>query len=125
MPFPGTYNFNYYKGDTFQFIIYPKASDGTAFDMTPYMYHVSTNPNNVKFRIASSRGSSPVPTYSATLTSVVNDVDNIVTCTITSTQGANLSSATTYYYDLQITDGTVVYTLLTGTITVTDDIYGA
>ena len=38
MAFPGTLNINYYKGDTYEFNIYPKKStDGSAFDLTSFM----------------------------------------------------------------------------------------
>ena len=36
MAFPGTYNFSYYKGDTSEFVIRPKNSDGSSFDLTGY-----------------------------------------------------------------------------------------
>ena len=36
MAFPGTYNFSYYKGDTNEFVIRPKNSSGSAFDLTGY-----------------------------------------------------------------------------------------
>lgn len=127
MAFPATYNFRYYRGDTLQFIIRPKNADGTAFDLTPFMYNVTTNPNNVKFVIASSRGTSP--TYSYNGSGLVDDTAgaDTVTCTIAPTVGDDLTSNITWVYDVQIADAVnnVVYTLLTGTITVTEDISGA
>ena len=36
MAFPGTYNFNYYKGDTFEIIVKPKTSDGNPIDLTDF-----------------------------------------------------------------------------------------
>ena len=124
MAFPGTYNFNYYVGDTFEFIISPKDATGVALDMTPYMYNVTTNPNNVKFRIANKRGHTPTPTFYTTGTAVVNDTDNIVLCKISASTGSTLVSGTLYYYDVQISDNTNIYTILTGTSTPTDDVYG-
>ena len=41
MAFPATYDFNYYKGDTFEFRIYPKKNDGTVFDLSTF--YVPTN----------------------------------------------------------------------------------
>ncbi len=38
MAFPGTYNINYYKGDTYQFRIYPKDTAGYPFDLSVYRY---------------------------------------------------------------------------------------
>ena len=118
MAFPGTYNFSYYRGDTYQFVIRPKNANGTTFALDDY--------ENVDFTIANVRGSAGVQT-SATAT--INTTTDIVTCTITPDQGRELVAGTTYVYDVQITDTTtdpdVVFTLLTGTITVTDDITGA
>jgi len=51
--------------------------------------------------------------------------DNSLICSIPPSEGNKLSSGTIYYYDVSIenkTDPNIVYTLLTGTITVTDDI---
>ena len=50
MAFPGTYNFNYYRGDTFQFIVRPKDANGDQFDLDGY---------TAGFTIASSRGATP------------------------------------------------------------------
>ena len=50
MSFPGTYNINYYKGDTFEFRVYPKDSSGAPFDLTGYQS------SDVKFSIAAARG---------------------------------------------------------------------
>lgn len=113
MAFPSTYNFNYYRGDTAQFVARPKnANDGSPFDLTGY---------TGVFKIADVRGSSGTQ---ITATATVNDTTDIVTCTISSSVGRNLAQGT-YLYDVQITSSTQVFTLLTGTITVTDDIAGA
>lgn len=116
MAFPGTYNFNYYRGDTYQFIIRPKGANGAAFSLDAYA-------GNADFTIANVRGSSGSQ-ISATAT--VDTAQDIVTCTITPTQGRLLVAGTTYVYDVQIDNGAgVIYTLLTGNITVTDDVTGA
>jgi hypothetical protein len=117
MAFPSTYNFNYYRGDTAQFVARPKnANDGSSFDLTNY---------SAIFRIANQRGSAATQ-YEGS--AVVNATTDIITCTITPTVGRTLAAGT-YVYDVQITDTIpnpdVIYTLLTGTITVTDDIAGA
>ena len=121
MAFPGTYNFNYYRGDTFQFIIRPKDGNGDPFPLDAY----SVPPAGANFTISSARGPNPAFTYNAT--AVVNPVDDIVTCTISPTTGRNLTTNRTWFYDVQIKDSasTNVFTLLTGQITVTDDITGA
>jgi hypothetical protein len=113
MAFPGSYNFNYYRGDTAEFVIRPKNANGSAFDLTGY---------TSEFFIANQRG--PAATqYEAQ--AVVNATTDIVTCTILPGVGRELSPGT-YVYDVQITSGAaVIFTLLTGTVTVTDDITGA
>lgn len=111
MAFPGTYNFNYYRGDTFSIIVRPKDANGDQFDLTGY---------TASFTIAAGRGPSATPFYSGV--AVINTVDDIVTATISASTGNNLLPTSTWVYDIQITDGTTVYTLLTGTITVTDDV---
>lgn len=116
MAFPGTYNFNYYRGDTFSFIVRPKDTNGDAFVLG------GDNPFTASFTIANKRGTGATQ---YTGTAVVNTVDNIVTCTISASTGRNLAPTTSWVYDVQITNGTIIYTLLTGTITSTDDITGA
>ena len=116
MAFPGTYNFNYYRGDTAEFVVRPKTANGSAYDLTNY---------TATFTIANRRGSTGTQ-YVATAT--VNDTTDIVTCTITPAVGRTLAAGT-YVYDIQITDPTpnpdVILTILTGSITVTDDVTGA
>ena len=116
MAFPGSYNFNYYRGDTFQFVIRPKIANGGVFDLLNY---------TAIFTIANARGAGATQYSNAEgMTAVVNATTDIVTCTITPA-GGNQLSAGSYVYDVEITNGTQVYTLLTGSITVTDDITGA
>lgn len=114
MAFPGTYNFSYYKGDTYEFVLRPKNPNGASFPLTGY---------NAEFFIATSRGDNP--TYSVEATAVVNTSNNTVTCTITPAVGGTLNAGT-YVYDVQIDSGSsLVYTLVTGTITVTEQVTGA
>ena len=114
MAFPGTYNFNYYKGDTNQFVIRPKNSNGSTFALDGY---------TAEFFIASSRGDNP--SFSVEADAVVNTSTDIVTCTIEPSVGSTLNAGT-YVYDVQISDGiSIVYTLVTGTITVTEQVTGA
>jgi hypothetical protein len=113
MAFPGTYNFNYYRGDTFQFIVRPKDAVGDQFDLTGY---------TAIFTIANQRG--PGATQHVG-TAVVNTVDDIVTCTISSAIGRELVPTTPWVYDVQITNGTNIYTVLTGNVVSTNDITGA
>ena len=113
MAFPGSYNFNYYRGDRYEFVIRPKNSNGDAFDLTGY---------SASFVVANARGENKTQ-YE--MQAVVSGVTDTVTCTILPGAGEDLVAGT-YVYDVQIDSGpTLVYTLLTGTITVTDDISGA
>lgn len=114
MSFPATYNIRYYKGDLYQFVIRPKTSAGDIYpidDSTYYAY----------FRISTERDGPSGSTVSGD-TSIS---DNAVTCELRPSIGSNLNPGTTYYYDVSIQDKTnsnIVYTLLTGTISVTGDI---
>ena len=114
MSFPGTFNFSYYKGDTNQFVIRPKTSNGGAFDLSGY---------TANFFIASSRGNNP--SFRVQAQAVVDTVNDTVTCTILPGVGGTLSAGT-FVYDVEITSGiSLVFTLLTGTITVTEQVTGA
>jgi hypothetical protein len=112
MAFPGTYNFNYYRGDTAEFVVRPKNTNGTTFDLTGY---------TGSFTIANRRGSSGSQIIAS---ASVNSETDTVTCSIIPNTGRELASGT-YVYDVQIANGLQIYTLVTGTITVTDDVTGA
>ena len=116
MAFPGTYNFSYYRGDTYQFVIRPKNANGSTMSLDAYE-------GNEIFTIANRRGSTGIQVNATAVIDIAND---LVTCTIEPTQGRQLVAGTTYVYDVQIDNGAgVIYTLLTGSITVTDDVSGA
>lgn len=115
MAFPGIYNLNLYSGDTFEFVVVPRNSDGSDFSLTGY---------TAAMRIASSRGNNP--SFSTPVQTSVNTTLNTVTCTILPGVSSQLSAGTTYVYDVEITNGTTkVYTLLTGNISVTEDVTNA
>jgi hypothetical protein len=113
MAFPGTFNFNYYEGDRYEFSISPKNSDGSAFDLSNY---------TSQFKIATSRGPGATQ-FSATATIS----EGQVVCTILPEVGRALVAGTPYVYDVEISKqaGAFVFTLLTGNITVTADVSGA
>ena len=114
MAFPGTYNFSYYKGDTSEFVIRPKNSDGSSFDLTGY---------TADFFIASSRGNTP--SFRVEAQAVVSAVNDTVTCTILPGVGGTLNAGT-FVYDVEITSGpSTIFTLVTGNITVTEQVTGA
>jgi hypothetical protein len=115
MAFPGTYNFTYYKGDTFEFRISPRNADGTVFDLTGY---------EAAFTISTARGAAGQANRRSGY-SVISGSD--VFCAITPTASETLPPATSYVYDVEIRNLTStpypkVYTLLTGNITIQDQI---
>jgi hypothetical protein len=122
MAFPGTYNISYYKGDTFEFKVYPKDASGAAFNLTDFLAN-----GTAKFTIATARGTGATQVLgTATISSDLTHV----ACVITPSQGSTLSSAVQYVYDVEISrtvSGSYpyVYTLLTGTVSVTDQVSGA
>jgi hypothetical protein len=117
MAFPGTYNFNYYAGDTFEFFVYPKNSTGGVFDdLSDY---------TPLFVVAESRGASASVIDSLDINSAsatIIDGDR-VSCTILPDGGRQLVNPT-YLYDVQIENNIngKIFTLLTGTISVTQDV---
>ena len=114
MSFPGNYNIRYYRGDLYQFVIRPKTSAGE-------IYPIDSSTYFAYFRISTQRGGSSGNTIVAN-TSIS---DNAVTCELRPLIGNSLTPGTTYFYDVSIqdqSDSNIVYTLLTGTISVTGDI---
>jgi hypothetical protein len=126
MAFPGTYNFSYYKGDTFTFVIYPKTSTGSAFDLTSYTE--DQGGNGASFTVADARGSAGASSQLSGTATISLD-DNSITCTLTPDIGSQLDANTSYVYDVQIDKGSgasaTVFTLLTGSISITDQVTGA
>ena len=120
MAFPGTYNFSYYRGDTFEFKVYPKDAGGGIFDLTGYGTPV--------FKISNARGSAGVGNQVDGYAVVSADKTHIL-CVIEPEVGIGLAGGQTYVYDIEITksgaDYTRKYTLLNGNITVTEHITGA
>lgn len=130
MSFPGTYNINYYKGDTYQFRIYPKDSSGNTFDLSEYRYDHDSNPSTDQwdtaiFAFAETRGGNSATGYHKCLAKI-SDNGNYVTCTIRPEDSSYLDPTKTYVYDVQVTkpgtDYPMVLTLLTGNISVTDQV---
>lgn len=115
MAFPGTYNINYYKGDTLSFDIYPKDSSGNAFNMSGY---------TAEFTLATARGSSATQ-----FTASAEIVSDKITCLISPAVGGQLDASLQYVYDVQIsnpdTTPATIYTVLTGTVTIKDQVTGA
>ena len=116
MAFPGTYNISYYKGDTYEFRIYPKDASGSPFPLTGY---------GVKFSFSQSRGTTGTATYHEAY-AILHASEGYILCTIRPTDSSYLIAGTNYVYDVEITkSGTPynqVHTILTGNITVTDQV---
>lgn len=114
MAFPGTYNFSYYKGDTLEFNIYPKTANGDPFDLTDF--------DNAVFTAARSRGVSEENLIN--LFAQFDPTKQYITCRILPATGLSfVADNTPYIYDIQINNGSnIVYTLLTGQITITEQI---
>jgi hypothetical protein len=118
MAFPGELNINYYKGDTHEFKIYPQKADNSIFQLDDY--------SNATFKIAEVRGAAGVADQ-ITGSAIISTDGTHITCAITPANGALMDSSITYEYDVQIYapgSGTYdkVFTLLTGSISVTDDV---
>lgn len=118
MAFPATFNINYYKGDTYEFRIYPKDKSGSVFNVSSY--------TDVKFTINTARGVSAnaIEGYAQ-----ISDDGSYVQCAILPANGAAMTAGTTYVYDVEIKKTSspynLVYTLLTGNITIKDQVTGA
>jgi hypothetical protein len=82
--------------------------------------------DGAKFVVSTSRGSSGVP-GKITCTAQISIADNSITCTISPALGNQMNANTSYVYDVEISKGSgaTVFTLLTGTISVTDQVSGA
>jgi len=116
MAFPGTFNIDYYRGDTYEFKIYPKDSTGAPFSLFGY-----TSP---KFTIATSRGEFLPDNITSCYASIEDDH---ILCAIRPTDGERLSTEKSpYYYDVEIINYSgeyqKLYTILTGTVSVTEQV---
>lgn len=113
MSFPATFNISYYKGDLYQFVIRPKTSTGDPFP-------ISDTTHNAYFYISTTRGGSSTSTIQG---SAAIQNGNVVV-TIVPSIGNQLSQPS-YFYDVSVEkkdNNTELYTLVTGTISITSDI---
>lgn len=142
MAFPATYDFNYYKGDTFEFRIYPKKNDGTVYDLSGFydsnaLYNTnaidlvtgSAPYEQARFSIAQTRGSADLNVIKCYAR--ISPDSTHVQCAIRPTEGNQLIPGTEYVYDVEVRVPTggpdnpfyeKVITLMTGKITVTDQV---
>lgn len=118
MAFPGELNINYYKGDTHEFKVYPQKTDGSIFYLTDF--------GNATFTIAEARGQAGLSTQMTGSAKISNDGTHIV-CAITPENGKLMDPIKTYFYDVQVYSQGAdtydkVFTILTGNISVRDDV---
>jgi len=119
MAFPGELNINYYKGDTHEFKVYPQKTDGSIFYLSDY--------TNSTFTIAESRGTAGVALGQIHASARISSDGTNVTCAITPENGKLMDPTKTYVYDVQVYSQGAdtydkVFTLITGSISVTDDV---
>jgi uncharacterized repeat protein (TIGR02543 family) len=117
MAFPGELNINYYKGDTHEFKVYPQKTDGSTFGLSDY--------GNSTFTIAESRGAAGVALGQISASARI--FSDYILCAITPENGKLMDPTKTYVYDIQVYRQGAdtydkVFTLLTGSISVTDDV---
>jgi hypothetical protein len=115
MAFPGTYDINYYRGDTFEFRIYPRDNSGEAFSLQGYLPPY--------FTIANAKGDAATVIKTGYAEIVSNEY---IKCAITPDIGNELVAGTQYVYDVEIakpgTDYNYIYTLLNGRVTVFEQV---
>lgn len=116
MAFPGRYDINYYKGDTFEFRIYPKDSSGNAFQFDSY--------TQFRFTISDQLGDNETRTEINGFAK--NENNQYILCAITPENGLAMNAGQTYYYDVEIgklgNDYDFIYTLLQGNISVSEQV---
>jgi hypothetical protein len=115
MAFPGTYDINYYRGDTFEFRIYPRDNSGEPFSLQGYLPPY--------FTIADVKG----PAATVSLTGYAEIVANeYIKCAITPEIGNQLIAGTQYVYDVEIAKPNspynYIYTLLNGRLSVAEQV---
>jgi hypothetical protein len=121
MTFPGTYNISYYKGDTLEFRVFPKDANGDPFILEEFV---------AGFTISTARGEAGIPNQVECFAEVSPDKTNIL-CAIRPSDGVRLTAGESYVYDIEISDSINevnyprVYTILTGAVSITDQITGA
>jgi hypothetical protein len=123
MAFPAVFNISYYRGDTYEFRIYPKDSSGNQFPLVGY------DPiSGVKFTMSTERGADGISDQLEGYSKISSD-GTYIDCAILPLNGIAMDFSLNYVYDVQVfksgTPYDVVTTLLTGTISVTEQITGA
>jgi hypothetical protein len=123
MAFPAVFNISYYRGDTYEFRIYPKDASGNQFPLVGY------DPiAGVRFTMSTERGEDGISSQLQGYARISSD-GTYIDCAILPLNGIAMDFSLNYVYDVQVfkagTPYDVVTTLLTGTISVTEQITGA
>ena len=123
MAFPAVFNISYYRGDTYEFRIYPKDASGNQFPLVGY------DPiAGVKFTMSTERGEGGISDQLQGYARISTD-GTYIDCAILPLNGIAMDFSLNYVYDVQVfkagTPYDIVTTLLTGTISVTEQITGA
>ena len=124
MAFPSTFTIKYYRGDTYEFKIYPKDASGNAFPLVGYDLNAG-----VAFTISTQRGELGIETAIEAYSKISDDRTHI-NCAILPINGASMQAGVTYVYDIEINKPAVedvdpyptVITLLTGNISVDEEV---
>jgi hypothetical protein len=109
MTWPYTYNINYYYGDSFDLVLYPR-ENSAPYDLTgkTSLFSIATERGNPEAIVISAS-----PQMSASPSRLI--------CSISPEQGLALTG-NSYVYDIEIRNGNEVYTLLTGDVAVEKDV---
>jgi hypothetical protein len=123
MAFPANLNINYYRGDTYEFKIFPKLASGQTFSLQNY-----DRIDGVKFTISTDRGTEGATNKVEAFAEISLDRSHIL-CAIRPGDGNSLDASRQYVYDVEISKPSEpyekVFTLLTGNISITDQVTGA
>jgi hypothetical protein len=116
MSFPGTYNINYYYGDTLEFRVFPKNSAGDIFDLSTF--------TSARFTVAPNRNA-PIAEHIFCFAQIDADKTNIL-CAIRPEDSAKLNPDANYVYDIEVSKSgnpyPIIYTLLNGNVSITRDV---
>ena len=126
MALPADFNINYYRGDTYEFRIYPKDSRGNPFPLTGY--HPT---NGVKFTMSTQRGEDGIGNQVFGYAKISSDA-SYIDCAILPENGRDMAFSFNYVYDVEISKPAPssdlypsVITLLTGVISIREQVTGA
>lgn len=127
MAFPATFNIDYYKGDTYEMIVYPKNSDGSSWNLSGYILEMAISDqlgkSTTRFQALGTVAAFSIPNPP---TGLATDIWGIK-CTIFPSVGVGLIPGEVYYYDVTIkktvNNQEYVYTIVKGTISVSDGVF--